>query len=96
MLLGGDYYVFLCENLKLKLKTAALIATILYITKYICFCRVLPVYILLRFECVEYSISEGSGGEVEVDTVHPGVLIQLQHLLYNLHANTKTKRHTHR
>lgn len=49
--------------------------------------RFLPVYILLRFECVQHSTGEGSRGEVEVDSVHPGVFVQLQHLLYNLHSH---------
>lgn len=51
----------------------------------------LPIYVLLRFESVEHSTGEGSSGELEVDSMHPGVFIQLQHLLYDLHANTQTK-----
>lgn len=45
----------------------------------------LPIHVLLWSECVEDPAGEGGRGEVEVNTMHPGILIQLQHLLYNLH-----------
>lgn len=50
----------------------------------------LPIYILFRFESVQHSTGETSRREVEVDSMHPGVFIQLQHLLNDLHTKTKT------
>lgn len=49
--------------------------------------EVLPIYVLCRFQSIQQSTSKGSRGEVQVDTMHPRVFIQLQHLLYNLDTN---------
>lgn len=44
----------------------------------------IPIYVLLRLDGVEDSTGEASRGKVKVDTVHPGVFVQLQHFLYDL------------
>lgn len=59
---------------------------------YLSLVQVLPVYILLRFECVQHATGEGSRGEVEEDSVHPRVFIQLQYLFYNLHTHTHKRK----
>lgn len=37
----------------------------------------LPIHVLLRFQSRQHSTGEGSLGEVEVESMHPGVFIQL-------------------
>lgn len=51
----------------------------------------IPVYVLLRLDSVQDSTGEASRGEVKVDAMHPGVFVQLQHFLDDLHTH---KRHT--